>query len=298
MNARPEMHDAAKHDRSEPPTPQPDGGLATGPGIYLDCHPTESGDAPCVIDLPEITLVDEKTVDDAPGCEKNDDALKESSEHDLLQQLSASAIESCRGTDFAEPRWYLHVFGFKSPEMETMYVACHARTSLTGHKLFAGVNAIYLLLRILTLLQGNNYVEASMLTTYFFCTLGVVAVLSASCGVYFSGQEVKHRQALARASIIIAATAISGWIAQFLDVFHFQTDWDDEVVAVFHMGYFVGALCSLGPAFCLVMLRVAFHWCAAAHLSIGVLIISASYSSKAHMATFLALPLLQVGRMS
>ena len=74
---------APKHDTSEQTTPHSDDGLATCPGISLNSRTTASGDVPYIIDLPEITS-DEETVDDAPGCEMNDDVFKESSEHDLL----------------------------------------------------------------------------------------------------------------------------------------------------------------------------------------------------------------------
>merc|ERR1712086_315068 len=290
----PEMPDAApKHGRSEQPTPQPDDGLATGPGISLGCQSTESGDAPCVIDLPGVTSVDEKTAD-APGCEKNADALKEETERDLLQQLSASAIELCRGTDFAEPRCYLNVLGFKSPEMETAYLAYHARTALTGHRLFAGSNAIYLLFRIVNFLRGVNILEADALTTFFLCTLGAVAVLCAACGVYFSGQEVKHRQSLARTSTAIGMLAFSGWAAQTVSVLYFQTDWHDSIPETFRVAYFVGVCTSIIPTYCLVMLRTPFVLCASFQLVTGVVIICSSYSTRPSIPAYLVLPLSQV----
>ena len=125
------MLDAApEHDPSEQTTPPPAAGLATCPDS--DC------DHPCIIDLAGATP--------AANCEKKVNAPNQESEHDLLQQLSASAIESCR--DLAEPRCYLHVLGFKSPEMETAYSAHNRITTVTGHRLLAILNATYLLVRI------------------------------------------------------------------------------------------------------------------------------------------------------
>ena len=286
---------APKHDRSEQPTPQPDDGLATGPCTSLDCHPTESGDAPCVINLAEVAL-DEKTADDASSCEKEADALKESSEHDLLQQLSASAIESCRGTDFAEPRCYLHVFGFKSPEMEATYLAYHSCTALIGHRINAGASALYLLFRIINLIRGVNTLEADALSTFYLCTLGAAAVLSAACGVHFSEQEVKHRQSLARASTGIGLLVLSGSSAQIVSVIYFQTDWHDSISETFQMAYYLGAMMSILPAFCLVMLRTPFLLCASFQIVMGGVIICSSYSLGLSKPAYLASPLLQVAK--
>ena len=238
--------------------PHADDDLATG--ISLDCHPKESGDAPCILDLPGITSVDEKNAD-APGNGNDDDALEEDSEHDLLHQLSASVIESCRGTDFAEPRCYLQVLGFKSPEMETAYLACHARTSLTGHRILASALIIYLLFRIINLLRGVNFLKADALVTFYLCTLGVVVVISASCGFYLSGQEVKHRESLTRASTGVGLLAFSGLTVQYVSVLYFQTDWYDGVSETFQMAYSIGMMTSILPAFCLVMVRTPFLLC-------------------------------------
>ena len=287
------MRDAApKHDRSEQPTPQLNDDLATAPCISLACHPTELGDAPCIIDLPKVTSADEKTVE-ASGCEKIADALKENSEDDLLQQLSASAIESCRGTDFAEPRCYLHVLGFKSPEMETAYLAYHARTVLTGQRIIGGVCAFSLLFRIVNLIRGVNFLEADALTTFYLCALGAVVVISATCGVYFSGQEVKHRQSLARASTGIGMLAFSGVTAQYVSVLYFQTDWQDGISETFQMAYSTGVLSSILPAFCLVMLRTPILLCALFQLVISVVVICSS-SVSSGLVDYLSLPLLQV----
>ena len=253
---------------------------------------SESDTTSCVIDLGAVTPIEECT-----GTDNGEPGLaKEQSEYDLLHELSASAIESGQGYPLGEPCCYLHVFGFKSSEMETTYSAFHAPTALRGHFVFAIMNAIYLIIRSSNLIRGVNYMYASVLTTYFLFTLGMVTVLSTTCCVYFRGNAVKLQQSLARMSNIIGLLAFSGWIAQYIDLFHFQTDWEDiDIAAVFHVAYFAGALSVIGSTYCLVILRMPFHLCAAAHLANSSVLLSSSYATKGeYMVTYIAMPLLQV----
>ena len=267
------------NDGNEQPGPQPETSLSNErPAVDALPH--------CAIDLPGVT----------PAGDCGEQIDNEESDHDLLHQLSASAIESCRGTDLAEPRCRLHVLGFKNPEMESTYLAVHAPTVLTGHRLLAVANAFYLAIRVGNLVRGVNYLDTSILTSFFLCTCGVVAVLCGSCSFYFAGQEVRHRQSLSRVSIVIGAMALCGWLAQYIDMFFFQTHWETSINDVFHNAYFVGALSSMGPSFCLVMLRIPFHCCAVAHLAFGILVLCTSYAAKQHISTFVAMPLLQVSQ--
>jgi hypothetical protein len=278
------MHyESPKHSLSEQPTPRPAVGLTASSGESPGC---EAADSSGTIDLARVA-----TADDG---EKLVDATKEQSQLDLLYQLSASAIESCRGTDLGEPRCYLHVLGFKSPEMETAYLASQSPTMLTGHIQFAAANALYLLHRIINLVRGVNAVEANALTTFFLFTLGIVVVLSASCSVYFSGQEVKLRQSLARMSTGIGVLAASGWFAQSASVLYVEKAYDDDDKSeVFLMAYFIGAWSSIFPSFCLVMLRMPFLLCATWHIISSVLIVCSSISTRpAYMHVLV--PLVQV----
>ena len=235
----------------------------------------------------------------ADDCEKNIDTMKEDSDHELLHQLSASAIEACRGTDLAEPCCYLQALGFKSEEMEAAYMAAHSQTTLTGHKLFAVVNALYFIMRIANLLRGVNVLEPDALTSYSLCTLGTVAVLSGCCVIYFSGQEVKLRQSLARASIGIFLLASSGWIAQCTSALYLQADVHEDNADTFMMSYQLGVLSSILPTFSLVMIRIPFLLCAAMHPVINVLILCCPYSGKVvflspSVLQCIVVPLLQV----
>ena len=266
---------APKHDRSEPPTPD-------RPAVG---RPATPNDAACSIHLAGVAPADD--------FEQNVDATNEDSEQDLLHQLSSSAIEACRGADMTEPRCYLQVLGFKSPEMETAYSAVHCQTTLTGHKIVALSTSSFCLYRIINLLRGVNALDSTVLTIYFLCSLGAVSVLSSFCCVYFTGQAVKRRQELSIMSTGICALALSGWLAQYVDILHYQTDQD--VVNVFHYAYFVGILSSVGPVFALVMLRIHFLWCTIAHLAMGALIVSATdYLTEKFMASYIVIPLAQV----
>ena len=278
------MLDAApKHDTSEQPSPLLTHIFTSNPEDSSGEHPEVEAD--CSIDLPGVTPADD--------CEKNVATTKEDSDHELLHQLSASAIEACRGTDLAEPRCYLHALGFKSEEMETAYMAAHSQTTLTGHKIFAVVNALYLLVRIVNLLRGDYVLEPDAMTSYFLCTLGVVAVLSAFCVIYFSGQEVRLRQSLARASIGIFLLSSSGWIAQCTSALFFQADVHEDNADTFLMSYLLGVLSSILPLFCLVMLRIPFLVCALLHPVINVLILCCPYAAKIEFI-YVTVPLLQV----
>ena len=247
-----------------------------------DEHLADPGDTSCTIDLPGVASADD--------C-KNDDTTEES-DHDLLHHLSASAIESCRGiTDLAEPRYYLHVLGFKSPEMETTYLASHSRTCLTGHRIFAAFNAMYLLMRIVKLLLGSNKVEVNPATIYFLCTLGANSAISAFCIFHFSGREMKCRESLARVSNGSVLLAFSGWPAQLWSIVYLQLV-DDDRFEPFNLGYFIGVWTSILPPFALVMLRLPFLQCAGCNLAIGVFLLCSSLSNES--ASSWVFPLLQV----
>ena len=247
-----------------------------------DEHLADPGDTSCTIDLPGVATADD--------C-KNDDTTEES-DHDLLHHLSASAIESCRGiTDLAEPRYYLHVLGFKSPEMETTYLASHSRTCLTGHRIFAAFNAMYLLMRIVKLLLGSNKVEVNPATIYFLCTLGANSAISAFCIFHFSGREMKCRESLARVSNGSVLLAFSGWLAQLWSIVYLQLV-DDDRFEPFNLGYFIGVFTSILPPFALVILRFPFIACVGCNLALGVFLICSSLSNE--LASSWVFPLLQV----
>ena len=270
-----------KHDLSEQPNP-----------ARASFSTTPDNSLPTPVDEAPIHLAGVPPADDG---QKNADATKEDlSEHDLLHQLSTSAFEACWGTDMAEPRYcsYLQILGFKSPEMETTYLAVHSKTTLTGHKIFAVVNAIYFLYRIVNLSSGSNTIDTTALTIYFLCTLGALVVLSPFCCVYFTGQEVQLRQSLNRMSTGIGVLALSGWVAQYADIFHDQTD--ENCAEMFESAYVVGMLSSIGPAFALVMLRIPFLVCALGSLSMGSLVLSAGYFTNRSMGTYMVVPLMQV----
>ena len=173
-----------------------------------------------------------------------------------------------RSTDFAEPRCYLHALGFKSPEMETTYLACHACAHIAHRPRVNNASAliIYLLFRIINSIPGVNFLEADALITFYLCTLRIAVVISSSCGFYFSGQEVKHRQSLTRASTGVGLLAFSGLTVRYVSVLYFQTDWYDGTSETFEMAYSIGMMTSILPAFCLVMVRTPFLLCAAFQL--------------------------------
>ena len=233
-----EMSDAVhQKEESEPPA------LPTSP---VAC---DSPGVSHVIDLAGVTpVVSEETINAEPV------SIQEESEHELLHQLSAAAIES--GADLGEPSCYLPVFGFKAPEMEAAYSAFHSPTALRGHQIFASVNAFFLIVRICNLLAGNNYLEASALAIFSLCAVGLVVLLSACCCVHFSGQVMKLHQQLSQVTNAIGLLAVCGWLAQFVDVCYYQTDWDEGPVSLCKTSLFIVSLCRETK---LVSLCI-FHW--------------------------------------
>ena len=152
---------------------------------------------------------------------------------ELLQQLTASAIESCRGAELDSPRCYLRVLGFRSAALETAYAASNAPSVSAGHRIFSSFHGLYVVMRLLAVMSGDNTITASSaLTVYCFCSHGLAVVLSIFCWMYFSGREVELRESLARVGTAAVLLAFSGWVAQDIDILYNQTNdqWSAELV--------------------------------------------------------------------
>jgi len=258
--------------------------LPTSPGKSVGCDRPGAH----IIDLAQEATPAEETINaDEPV------SINQKSEHELLHELSAAAIESS-GADLGEPSCYLPVFGFKEPEMEAAYHAFHSPTVLTGHQIFASVHALFLLIRGSNLLSGNNYLEPSALTVVSLCIMGIVAVSSASCCVHFSGRVMKLHQSFAQMTNAIGLLALMGWLATFVDILFCQTGWDEDKNTLFHCAYFIGMIFTSGATFVLVMLRMSFRVCSAASLMLGVVPIISGWATGTDIASFVAFPLLQV----
>ena len=169
----------------------------------------------------------EKAADDDEDCAEEPRKNLE----EMLQQLTASAIESCRGAELDSPRCYLRVLGFRSAALETAYAAHHAPSVSAGHRIFSIFHGVYVVMRLLAVMSGDNTITASSaLTVYCLCSHGLAAVLSCTCWIYFSGREVELRESLARVGTAAVLLAFSGWVAQDIDILYNQTRWSAELL--------------------------------------------------------------------